>query len=236
MERVVDKYKLMRYIKLQHELIHARYNEANGKWQLKLRRPVFGSTSTDEQHEIIDDTADFVLAGVGPLSRWSWPDIEGLSSFKGKIMHSANFDTGGNGSWESVAGSWSEQKVGVIGVARLICSILSSTWLIRVVHRDRRRHKLFLLSSLLSSIYITTCAGRHGLRHPLYLTRCRSCWDVIRRQLAVSYTKIHCIAVVDLLPEQRLDIITGKEKEALKDPELFAKFRHELESDVNVSS
>ncbi|THH05651.1 hypothetical protein EW145_g4642, partial [Phellinidium pouzarii] len=64
MERVVNKYKLMRYIKLQHELIHAQYDEDSGKWYLKLRRPVFDSISpsADEQYETIDDTADFVLA------------------------------------------------------------------------------------------------------------------------------------------------------------------------------
>ncbi|THG98596.1 hypothetical protein EW145_g7399, partial [Phellinidium pouzarii] len=45
MERVVNKYKLMRYIKLQHELIHAQYDEDSGKWYLKLRRPVFDSIS-----------------------------------------------------------------------------------------------------------------------------------------------------------------------------------------------
>ncbi|THH07656.1 hypothetical protein EW145_g3232 [Phellinidium pouzarii] len=92
LERIIEKYKLMRYIKLQHELIHAQYDELSGKWLLKLRRPVPGSTPADEQFEIIEDTADFVHTGVGGLSRWQWPDIEGLNKFQGKIIHSADWE------------------------------------------------------------------------------------------------------------------------------------------------
>ncbi|KAH8111748.1 FAD/NAD-binding domain-containing protein [Phellopilus nigrolimitatus] len=94
LESVVEKYKLMRYIKLQHELVHARFDEETCKWHLKLRRPVFGSAPADEQFEVFEDTADFVLAGLGGLSRWKWPDIEGLETVK----------------------SWGEKKVGVVGV------------------------------------------------------------------------------------------------------------------------
>ncbi|THH08433.1 hypothetical protein EW145_g2721 [Phellinidium pouzarii] len=92
LEGVVEKYKLMRYIKLQHELIHARYDEPTGKWDLKLRRPVPGSAPGNEQFEVIEDTADFVHAGIGILGRWKWPDIDGLKDFKGKIIHSASWD------------------------------------------------------------------------------------------------------------------------------------------------
>ncbi|KAI5115440.1 hypothetical protein M0805_005525 [Coniferiporia weirii] len=116
LERVVDKYKLMRYIKLQHELIHARYNEESGKWHLKLRRPMPGSTPENEQFEIIEDTADFVHAGVGGLSRWEWPDIEGLKNFRGNVLHSANWEMGGSEDWKDSVKDWGEKRVGVIGV------------------------------------------------------------------------------------------------------------------------
>lgn len=108
----------MRYIKLQHELIHARYHEDSGKWHLRLRRPVPGCATADEQFEVIEDTADFVLAGVGVLSRWRWPDIEGLSTFKGKIVHSAGWETDESGHWQSSVANWGDKNVGVIGVVR----------------------------------------------------------------------------------------------------------------------
>ncbi|KAH7925133.1 FAD/NAD(P)-binding domain-containing protein [Leucogyrophana mollusca] len=113
LERIVDKYKLSKYIKLQHELIHARYDESSGKWHLKLRRPVAESTSDQPQYEEIEDTADFVLCGAGGLSRWSWPDIEGLKSFKGKLLHSADWETD---DWKEGVKDWGDKRVGVIGV------------------------------------------------------------------------------------------------------------------------
>ena len=106
----------MRYIKLQHELIHARYDEPTGKWHLKLRRPVAGSSPDDPQFEVIEDTADIVHAGVGALSRWAWPDIEGLDSFKGIIRHSAGWEVDDDEAWQDEAKTWREKNVGVIGV------------------------------------------------------------------------------------------------------------------------
>ena len=39
------------------------------------------------------DTCDVLLSAVGPLNKWEWPKIDGLKSFKGPLMHSANYDT-----------------------------------------------------------------------------------------------------------------------------------------------
>ncbi|KAL5524908.1 hypothetical protein ACEPAF_8777 [Sanghuangporus sanghuang] len=119
-ERIVEKYKLMRHIRLNHELTHAKFDEMSGKWILRLRRPRASSDTTsasasDNELETIEDTADFVLAGVGSLSRWSWPDIEGLKDFKGKILHSASWPTDESGWWHSSVADWSDKRVGVIG-------------------------------------------------------------------------------------------------------------------------
>ena len=122
LERVVEKYKLMRYIKLEHELVHARYDEPSGKWHLKLRRPVAGTTG-DVEYEIIDDTADFVLAGTGSLSRWKWPDIPGLSDYKGDLVHSAGWEDEEDKPWKE---SWRDKREGVIGVVSYASLLHSS--------------------------------------------------------------------------------------------------------------
>lgn len=125
LERVVEKYKLMQYIKLQHELIHAQYDEPTGKWHLRLRRPMAGSPPDDPKYEVIEDTADLVLAGVGALSRWVWPDIEGLNNFKGIIRHSAKWDAE---DWQSEAKNWGTKKAGVIGIVSPLEQLVRFTW------------------------------------------------------------------------------------------------------------
>lgn len=127
MQRTVDKYKLGPHIKLQHRITRAEYNEATGKWHLLVRRPratseAIGKRSWDwkTDFEEFEDTADVVLAGLGGLSRWAWPEIEGLEGFKGKLMHSAQWEVEEDGSlgkeWESSVKDWGDKRVGVIGV------------------------------------------------------------------------------------------------------------------------
>ncbi|OCH84940.1 FAD/NAD-binding domain-containing protein [Obba rivulosa] len=113
LEGVVEKYKLGPLLKLRHQLVHARYDEPSGKWLLRIRKTL--STPDGEISEEFDDAADFLFTGVGLISRWSWPEIEGLKSFGGKLFHSANFDTGDE-TWQEAAKSWKDKKVAVIGV------------------------------------------------------------------------------------------------------------------------
>lgn len=108
----------MRYIKLQHRLVHAQYDEPSGKWQLRVRRPLPGTdsgTDGDVEFEEFTDSADILFTGTGSLSRWKWPEIEGLRDFKGKLFHTADFEVG-DSTWQDAVKSWSDKKVGVIGV------------------------------------------------------------------------------------------------------------------------
>jgi cation diffusion facilitator CzcD-associated flavoprotein CzcO len=129
LERVTDKFKLWPHIKLQHRISRAQYNEATGKWHLTIRRPkptsdasklLFWDWKTD--YEEFEDTADVLFAGLGPLNRWSWPEIEGLEGFQGQVIHSAQWETDENGAlgqeWEETVKSWGDKRVGVIGVVR----------------------------------------------------------------------------------------------------------------------
>lgn len=34
----------------------------------------------------------FLLTNAYAISTWKWPNVEGLSDFKGKLMHSADWD------------------------------------------------------------------------------------------------------------------------------------------------
>ncbi len=101
----------MRYIKLTHEVVHARYDEATCKWHVRIRRAKAGSETEFEEFE---DVADVLLTAFGALSRWKWPDIAGMKDFKGELYHTAQFDPEG-GSWEQVVEGWKDKRVGVIG-------------------------------------------------------------------------------------------------------------------------
>lgn len=102
MEGVVDKYKLMPYMRLQHEMTAARWNEDTAKWEVTIRRGEDGQEFTD--------SADALFLGVGSLNRWRWPDIDGLRSFGGALVHSAGWNVS-----DDALVSWKDKKVAVIG-------------------------------------------------------------------------------------------------------------------------
>ncbi|KAI0275484.1 hypothetical protein BC834DRAFT_52657 [Gloeopeniophorella convolvens] len=75
MQRIIQKYKLMRYIRLQHELTHAAWDEEAGVQRLRILHG-------DKE---VEDTADIVFLGMRLLSRQKWPNILGLQDFKGRL-------------------------------------------------------------------------------------------------------------------------------------------------------
>ena len=110
-EGVADKYKLHRYLKLQHEVVHAQYDEATAKWHLRVRKTVPETGAVEE----FEDVADVLITAFGALSRWELPDIEGIKNFKGELHHSAGFDPEDK-TWQEVAEKWNGKNLGVIGV------------------------------------------------------------------------------------------------------------------------
>lgn len=91
------KYDIRKLMKFEHRCIEARWNDKTSKWHVKVEVPD-GST-----HKIIEDIADVFVAGVGVLNNWNWPDIKGLHDFKGKLLHSANWDTTFDATGQNIA-------------------------------------------------------------------------------------------------------------------------------------
>ncbi|KAI0671631.1 FAD/NAD-P-binding domain-containing protein [Trametes maxima] len=120
LQDVVDKYKLMRYIRLRHEVVHAQYDAPAGKWRVRIRRPAAtgGAPEGEQQpegYEEVEDIADVLITAVGALSRWTWPDIPGLHDFQGALHHSAGFEPQ-PARWEDTVETWADKNVAVIGV------------------------------------------------------------------------------------------------------------------------
>ena len=83
--KIAEKYDAKRFMKFNHRCIEARWNEETFKWHVKFQK-----VDTDE---IVEDVGDVFMTGIGALNEWKWPDIKGLHDFKGKLLHSANWDS-----------------------------------------------------------------------------------------------------------------------------------------------
>ena len=77
---------ISKYIKLRHKIERAEWDSSSGLWRLQIRDL--------EKDIVIEDTAEFFINAGGVLNNWKWPDIQGLHTFKGKLMHSAAYEEG----------------------------------------------------------------------------------------------------------------------------------------------
>ncbi|KAE8368117.1 hypothetical protein BDV27DRAFT_154289 [Aspergillus caelatus] len=124
---IAKKYDLYKFIKLNHQVVRAEWQESEGIWRLGIKDLKSGI--------IIEDWCDFMISGSGILNNWKWPNIPGLQSFKGERLHSAAWDA------EAI---WSAKTVAVIGngssgvqivptiqpdVKELITFLRSPTWI-----------------------------------------------------------------------------------------------------------
>lgn len=80
MLEVADKYDVRRCIRFNTTVETLVYDEADCVWAVTVRR-------SDGTRETI--RANAVINGHGPVNRYKWPDIEGLRSFRGPIVHTA---------------------------------------------------------------------------------------------------------------------------------------------------
>jgi cation diffusion facilitator CzcD-associated flavoprotein CzcO len=78
-EHVADKYNLRRYLRLNTTVDSAQWDEVAQHWVVTL---------TDGETLV----ARFLIAATGYLSQPRMPDIPGIDSFQGRIMHAARWD------------------------------------------------------------------------------------------------------------------------------------------------
>ncbi|KAF4573472.1 hypothetical protein EYR36_007987 [Pleurotus pulmonarius] len=213
LQGVVDNYKLMKYMKLQHRLVEAKWDDDAGKWRLRMRRPVLsavgeaafrqpppneaGTSSVPKvEFEEFEDSADVLFTGIGNLNRWYWPDIPGLEDFKGKIMHSAQWDTGDSSSgWEESVKDWKDKRVGVIGVGSSAIQIVPALQP-KVGHLvNYVRGQTWLAVPFLDDMQKGLAKGREVTNYKY----------------------------------------TDEDKEAFKDPEFYKNFRRKMESELNAA-
>ncbi|KAL4998472.1 hypothetical protein BDV10DRAFT_167114 [Aspergillus recurvatus] len=91
-----EKYGLTEKVQFNTRVISSVWNEDEGKWELKLQRG----------GEVFGDKADVLIDGSGVLKNWAFPDIEGIDTFKGKLLHTAKWDP---------SYDWTDKRIAVLG-------------------------------------------------------------------------------------------------------------------------
>ncbi|KAM6535985.1 hypothetical protein FALCPG4_005508 [Fusarium falciforme] len=84
---VVDKHGLRKYMHFNHRAVSAQWQDDSSTWRLELE-----TTDGSGNHITVIRECDVLVKGLGSLNNWKFPDIEGLSAFSGKLMHTANWD------------------------------------------------------------------------------------------------------------------------------------------------
>ncbi|OAL44229.1 cyclohexanone monooxygenase [Pyrenochaeta sp. DS3sAY3a] len=80
---VATKYELYKYIKLDHFVSGAVWDEEKGIYNVEIKDLKTG--------EMLHDWGHILINGSGVLNNWQWPNIPGLHSFKGLLIHSATW-------------------------------------------------------------------------------------------------------------------------------------------------
>jgi cation diffusion facilitator CzcD-associated flavoprotein CzcO len=137
LEEVADRFGVRGRIRLNTELLEARWDEQALRWRLTTDRG--------------DLCADVVISATGPLSQPRLPDVPGLDTFRGDAFHSAAWrhDVDLTGKRVAVIGSGASalQIVPRIQpqVGRLFLFQRSAPWVLPKRDRplDAREHTLF---------------------------------------------------------------------------------------------
>ena len=75
-----------KYVKLKHKIERVEWDNETGRWKFQVR-----NLETDK---VFQDEAEFYINAGGVLNTFKWPKIPGMETFKGKLMHSAQYEEG----------------------------------------------------------------------------------------------------------------------------------------------
>ena len=103
MQRCAQRFGLRPHMRFGQHISAARFDESAGRWQIALESGARLS-------------ARFFICSTGPLSQPRLPDIPGLADFKGRLLHSAQ--------WDATA-QLGGQRVGIIGTGSTASQLLA---------------------------------------------------------------------------------------------------------------
>jgi cation diffusion facilitator CzcD-associated flavoprotein CzcO len=79
MLQTAQQHGVLQHLRLGEQITAAAFEESSARWRI--------STAHGQQYR-----ARYFVCSTGPLSSARWPDIAGLNSFQGRLVHSARWD------------------------------------------------------------------------------------------------------------------------------------------------
>ncbi|ONM46475.1 flavin-containing monooxygenase [Nocardia donostiensis] len=140
LRRVAAEHGVVRHIRYRDELLDARWDTDNNRWQLETARGKL--------------TADFLISATGVFAEAKYPSLPGLDTFAGTTFHSLHWDHEHDLTGERVAvigtGASAVQFVPEIqpAVARLTVFQRSAPWIVPRMDRKTSGVERLLLRNL----------------------------------------------------------------------------------------
>ncbi|WP_179614982.1 flavin-containing monooxygenase [Nocardioides marinisabuli] len=97
LEHLVDKYGIAEHVVLGQEVVDAAWNEQDAAWEVE---------AVDAHGATVRHRGQVLVSASGVFSTPRWPDIPGMETFAGRVLHTADWDT---------QLEWTGLRVGVIG-------------------------------------------------------------------------------------------------------------------------
>lgn len=120
-------HRIDEHLRLKHEILRAHWDGTTSEWKVEVKNLETGAVFTD--------SAEFLISAQGRLNKGAYPEIPGLQTrYKGKLMHSSNYDSTFDLSGKSIAvignGASGQQLVPnlIRRVAHIDHYIRSKTW------------------------------------------------------------------------------------------------------------
>lgn len=105
LDKVCSVFDLRKYMTFKTEVVEARWLDEAGRWRVRLRQ-------TDGAGGVVrefEEECDVLLYATGLLNSPQLPDLPGLDSFKGRVVHTARWPEGYGEE------QWREDRVAVVG-------------------------------------------------------------------------------------------------------------------------
>ncbi|KAJ4321385.1 hypothetical protein N0V94_002922 [Neodidymelliopsis sp. IMI 364377] len=102
--KVVEVFDLRKYMTFNTEVVRSEWQDDIGKWKVSLRQK-----SPNGESKEWDEECDLLLYATGILNNYKWPQIKGMESFKGRMLHTATWPE------DYQEEKWANDRVAVIG-------------------------------------------------------------------------------------------------------------------------